>query len=38
MVPAFTFAKPGSLFDYFTDEFESMMVGDAPPARKVFTT
>jgi hypothetical protein len=37
-VPAFTFAKPGSLYDFFTDEFESMMIGDAPPARKVFTT
>jgi hypothetical protein len=33
-VPALTFAKPGSLYDYFSDEFESMMVGDAPPARK----
>src|SRR5207244_95146 len=27
-VPAFTFAKPGSLYDYFSDEFESMMAGD----------
>lgn len=38
VVPAFSFAKPGSLYDFFADEFESMMIGDAPPARKVFTT
>lgn len=36
-VPALAFAKPGSLYDYFSDEFESMISGDAPTARKVFT-
>lgn len=35
-VPALTFAKEGSLFDYFSDEFESMISGEAPTARKVF--
>jgi hypothetical protein len=37
-VPAFVFQKGGSLYDYFSAEFESMIVGNAPSARKVFTT
>jgi len=35
-VPAFTFARGGSLFEYFEGEFEAMISGDAPSAHLVY--